>query len=99
MSALGSLLLQYPQFKGTDLPGMYTSAMNYSTNLLALQEAQRQRDVAAEARAAMAQNPDLVLGGGGPSLLASLGGGGMPPGGGAPGAIPQPAFGPGGPGG
>src|SRR5262245_52848876 len=71
MSALGSLLLQYPQFKGTDLPGMYTSAMNYSTNLLALQEAQRQRDVAAEARATIAANPDLVLGGGAQPLLAS----------------------------
>src|SRR5262245_57582924 len=81
MSALGSLLLQYPQFKGTDLPGMYTSAMNYSTNLLSLQEAQRQREVAAQARAYIAQNPESVLGGGGmpQSTLGALG----PAGGGA----------------
>src|SRR5215510_14040265 len=74
-TALGSLLLQYPQFKGTDLPGMYTSAMNYSTNLLSLQEAQRQREVAAQARAYIAQNPESVLGGGGmpQSTLGALG--------------------------
>src|SRR5262245_34653197 len=80
-TALGSLLLQYPQFKGTDLPGMYTSAMNYSTNLLSLQEAQRQREVAAQARAYIAQNPESVLGGGGlpQSTIGALG----PAGGGA----------------
>src|SRR5262245_23999801 len=96
-TALGSLLLQYPQFKGTDLPGLYTSAMNYRTNVLALQEAQRQQQTAADVRAAIQQDPALqaqLFGGGGqPPLLSTLGGGGGPPG-----AITQQAFGPSGPG-
>src|SRR5262245_60626658 len=96
-TALGSLLLQYPQFKGTDLPGPSACAMHYRTNVLALQQAQRQRQTAADVRAAIQQDPALqaqLFGGGGQTpLLSTLGGGGGPPG-----AITQQAFGPSGPG-
>src|SRR5262245_50079854 len=71
--------LMYPKIEPYDAAQVYRDAIQTRTNLLALQEVQRQRDVAAEARAFWQQHPEMLQGGGMPqSAIGALGTAGGP---------------------